>query len=130
MPLASHAATALDDRLGCRESAHAFIAGLIDQHLIETKPMRVASDSINAFRPASGQELTAYGFSVFAVVGFQQDDPLFAHGSGTPIGRSAYGAVVFGGDGKVKAALAAAGNTAPIVQHVNLFMTAIFCKQD
>jgi hypothetical protein len=128
-PLASHADTALDSRLTCRQSAHAFISGLMEQRLIKTSPMRIASDSINAFSPASGQKLTAYGFSVFAVVGFQQDDPLFQHGDGKPVGRSAYGAVVFGSTSSVKAALDAAGNTAPIVHHVNMLMTAIFCQQ-
>jgi len=129
-PLASQAGTtALDGQLACRESAHTFIAGLMSRRLIKTEPMRVASNSINAFSPASGQDLTAYGFNVFAVVGFQQDDPLFQQGDGKPIGRSAYGAVVFGSTSNVKAALDAAGNRAPIVHHVNMFMTAIFCQQ-
>lgn len=127
-PLAGHAA-ALDDVLTCKESAHEFISGLIDQKLINAKPMRVESNSINAFWPATGQHLTAYGFSVFAIVGFQQDDPLFQTGSGKPIARSAYGAVVVATQARVQAALDAAGNTA-VVHHAGPLLTAIFCKQD
>ncbi|MDR3101415.1 MAG: hypothetical protein LBV73_30665 [Paraburkholderia sp.] len=125
---ASHAA-ALDDALTCKESAHTFISGLIDQKLINAKPMRVESNSINAFWPARGEHLTAYGFSVFAIVGFQQDDPLFRTGSGKPIARSAYGAVVVATQSRVQAALDAAGNTA-IVHHAGPLLTAIFCQQD
>jgi hypothetical protein len=127
-PMAARAAT-LDDALTCQESAHDFVSGLIDQKLIDAKPMRVESNSINAFWPAHGQRLTAYGFSVFAIVGFQQDDPLFKTGDGKPIGRSAYGAVVVATQSKVQAALDAAGNHA-IVHHAGPLLTAIFCQQD
>jgi hypothetical protein len=128
LPLTGHAA-ALDESLTCQESAHDFISGLIDQNLIEPTPSRVESNSINAFWPVRGQHMTAYGFTVFAVVGYQQDDPLFRTGKGTPIARSAYGAVVFGSVAKVQAALTEAGNTA-IVHHAGPMLTAIFCKQD
>jgi hypothetical protein len=128
LPLAGHAA-ALDESLTCKESAHDFVSGLIEQKLIEPTPSRVESNSINAFWPAHGQHMTAYGFSVFAIVGFQQDDPLFKTGNGKPIARSAYGAVVFGSQAKVQAALTEAGNTA-IVHHAGPLLTAIFCQQD
>lgn len=91
LPALGHAA-ALDDSLTCKLSAHDFISGLIDQQLIEPSPMRVEDNSINAYWPAHGQHLSAYGFSVFAIVGFQQDDSLFRTGNGKPIARSAYGA--------------------------------------
>lgn len=122
-------AAIIDDSLMCSESAHDFISGLIAQNLIDPKPMRVESNSINAFWPAHGQHMTAYGFSVFAVVGFQKDDPLFKPGAGTPIAPSAYGAVVVGTQAKVQAALTAAGNNA-IVHHAGPLLTAIFCKQE
>lgn len=128
LPLAGRAA-ALDESLTCKESAHDFVSGLIEQKLIEPKPMRVESNSINAFWPAHGQHLTAYGFSVFAIVGYQQDDPLFRSGDGTPVAKSAYGAVVVGSQQKVQAALDEAGNGA-IVHHAGPLLTAIFCKQD
>ncbi|QGZ64401.1 hypothetical protein [Paraburkholderia acidisoli] len=125
---AAHAAE-LDDALTCKENAHAFISDLLDQQLINPKPMRVESNSINAFWPAQGQRMTAYGFSVFAIVAYQKDDPLFRPGDGTPIAPSAYGAVVVGTQSRVQAALTAAGNTA-IVHHAGPLLTAIFCKQD
>lgn len=128
LPVIGHAA-ALDEQLTCKMSAHEFVGGLIDQQLIERKPMHVEDNSINAFWPAHGQHLSAYGFSVFAIVGFQQDDVLFRTGSGKPIARSAYGAVVVGSQGKVEAAVRAAGNPA-IVYHAGPMLTAIFCKQD
>jgi hypothetical protein len=127
LPLAASAA-ALDEPLACTQSAHRFIADLSDQQLIDPKPMRVESNSINAFQPSHGTLLTAFGFNVIAVVGFEQDDPLFKPGKGEPIGRSAYGAVVFGSTGKVQAAVTAAGSDA-IVHHVGPLVTAIFCKR-
>ena len=128
LPAIGHA-TALDDSLTCKISAHEFIAGLVGQQLIEPKPMHVEDNSVNAFWPAPGQHLSAYGFSVFAIVGFQQDDTLFRTGSGKPIARSAYGAVVVGRQSKVEAAVRASGNQA-IVYHAGPMLTAIFCKQD
>jgi hypothetical protein len=128
LPLAGHAA-ALDESLTCQQSAHEFVSGLIDQKLIEPLPFRVEDNSINAFWPAHGEHMTAYGFSVFAIVAFQEDDPLFHIGNGKPIARSAYGAVVVGSQEKVQAALTEAGNTA-IVHHAGPLLTAIFCQQD
>jgi hypothetical protein len=128
LPLVSRAA-ALDESLTCKESAHDFVSDLIGRNLIEPTPSRVESNSINAFFPVHGQHMTAYGFKVFAIVGFQEDDPLFRHGDGKPIARSAYGAVVFGAQAKVQAALDESGNTA-IVHHAGPLLTAIFCQQD
>ena len=127
LPLSSHAA-ALDAPLACNESGHQFIADLAQQQLIDPKPMRVESNSINAFSPAQGADLTAFGFHVFAVVGYEKDDPMFRVGDGEPVARSAYGVVVFGGEAKVQAALTEAGSTA-IVHRVAPLVTAIFCKR-
>jgi hypothetical protein len=121
-------AASLDAALGCAQSAHQFIGDLAAQQLIDPKPMRVESNSINAFRPVRGANLDAFGFSVFAVVGYEQDDPIFRPGSGEPLAKSAYGAVVWGSDEKVQAAVSAAGSTA-IVHHVAPHVTAIFCKR-
>ena len=128
LPLACHA-TALDAPLACNESGHQFIADLIQQQLIDPTPMRVESNSINAFRPAKGADLSAFGFHVFALVGFEKDDPIFRPGDGAPLANSAYGAVVFGSDVSVQAAVTLAGSTA-IVHHVGPHVTAIFCKRD
>ncbi|HEX7931582.1 MAG TPA: hypothetical protein VF573_00615 [Paraburkholderia sp.] len=127
LPLASHAA-ALDAPLTCNESGHQFIADLAGQQLIDPKPTRVESNSINAFSPAQGADLSAYGFHVFAVVGYEKDDPMFRVGDGEPVARSAYGVVVFGSESKVRHAVTTGGGTA-IVHRVAPFITAIFCKR-
>jgi hypothetical protein len=127
LPLAGHAA-ALDAPLTCNESGHQFIADLARQQLIDPKPTRVESNSINAFSPVSGADLTAYGFRVFAVVGYEKDDPMFRVGDGEPVANSAYGVVVFGSEAKVREAIAGSGSTA-IVHHVAPLITAIFCKR-
>jgi hypothetical protein len=121
-------AAALDAPLTCNESAHQFIADLARAQLIDPTPTRVESNSINAFSPARGADLSAFGFHVFAVVGYEKNDPIFRTGDGAPIANSAYGAVVFGSDSSVQAAVTQAGSTA-IVHHVAPHITAIFCKR-
>ncbi|MFM0378143.1 hypothetical protein PQQ72_14135 [Paraburkholderia strydomiana] len=127
MPLTARA-TALDAPLACNESGHQFIADLAGNQLIDPKPTRVESNSINAFSPAQGADLTAFGFHIFAVVGYEKDDPMFRVGEGEPVARSAYGVVVFGSESKVRAAVTATGGTA-IVHRVAPLITAIFCKR-
>jgi hypothetical protein len=122
-------AYALDSQLDCKSTAHAFIAPLQESHAIETTPMRVESNSINAFKPTHGSHLTAFDFGVFAVVGYQKDDAIFKQGSGEPIADSAYGAVVIGGEDSVKEKVRAAGSDA-VIRHVAPFITAIFCDRD
>src|ERR1700754_523780 len=126
-PLASRAAE-LDAALACGESAHQFIGDLADQQLIDPEPMRVESNSINAFQPARGERLTAFGFSVFAVVGYEQADPLYKPGKCEPLAKSACGAVVFGNTEKVQAVVTEAGSNA-IVHPVGPHITALFCKR-
>jgi hypothetical protein len=121
-------AHALDGQLDCKSNPHAFIAPLQDSHEIEMTPMRVESNSINAFKPTHGSELTAFDFGVYALVAYQKDDVLFRRGSGEPISDS-YGAVVIGPSKSVEARVRAAGSDA-VVHHVAPFITAIFCKQD
>nr|WP_213777544.1 hypothetical protein [Caballeronia sp. dw_276] len=122
-------AYALDSSLDCKADAHAFIAPLQQDHVIEATPMRVEDNSINAFKPTRGSHLTAFDFGVFAVVGFQKDDAIFKTGTGAPIAESAYGAVVIGGEESVKQKVRAAGSDA-IIHHVAPFITAIFCNRD
>jgi hypothetical protein len=121
-------AASVDSALDCNESAHQFIAELAQQQLIVPKPMRVEQNSINAFSPASGADVTAFGFRVFAVVGYEKDDPMFRVGDGEPLARSAYGVVVLGSESGVQRALAGTGSTA-IVHRVAPLITAIFCKR-
>ncbi len=100
LPLAGHAATALDASLACNESGHQFIADLAQQQLIDATPTRVESNSINAFKPAKGADLTAFGFHVFAVVGFDWTIRCSVPATARRLPIPAYGAVVFGSDSK------------------------------
>jgi hypothetical protein len=118
----------IESRLDCKSNAHDFIAPLTENELIQTKPMHVEPNSVNAFRPTTGTTLTAYGFKVYVVLGYGKDDPLFTVGKGQPISDSAYGAVVWGGTGEVAQKVREAGSDAD-VHHVAPFITAIFCKQ-
>jgi hypothetical protein len=127
LPLSGFAAS-LDNALTCNKSGHQFIADLSQQQLIDPKPTRVEQNSINAFSPASGADLSAFGFHVFAVVGYEKDDPIFRVGDGEPVARSAYGVVVLGSESRVRNALAGSGSTA-IVHRVAPLVTAIFCKR-
>src|SRR5258708_30691257 len=61
LPAVSHASE-LDAPLACNMSAHSFIGELAGQQLIDPKPIRVESNSINAFSPARAAKLTAFRF--------------------------------------------------------------------
>jgi hypothetical protein len=50
--------------------------------------MRIEANSVNAFRPVHGGNLTAFRFHVYAVFGYEQGDPMFKQGSGEPIAAS------------------------------------------
>ena len=119
--------TPLDQPLHCDRPAHDFIGALETKGLIDPHPSHVEPNSINAFDPTHNADLTAFGFHVFAIVGYQKDDPMFQKGDGKPLADSAYGAVVLGATDSVKTAVRAAGSSA-IVHHVAPFITAIFCQ--
>jgi hypothetical protein len=76
--------------------AHTFIAGLQNDKYIDSKPMHVEGNSVNAFRPTYGSDLTAFGFRVYAILGYQRDDGMFKVGEGEALAGSLYGAVVIG----------------------------------
>lgn len=120
-------ATPLDSQLDCKSSAHRFIAPLVADKSIDARPMRVESNSVNAFKPMQGSQLTAYGFRVFAVLGYQQDDDMFKRGSGQPVSDSSYGVVVLGAAETVEAKVRESGSTAVVKQVVPMLMTAVFC---
>jgi hypothetical protein len=126
-PLLCHA-YALDDQLDCKSSAHAFVAALLDDQYIDPNPMRVETNSVNVFRPVRGSDLTAFGYRVYAVLGYQHDDEMFRQGSGQPVGDSAYGVVIFGPSETVEARARQAGSDATIRTVVPLVLTAVFCN--
>ncbi len=117
----------LDPQLDCRSNAHDYISQLLNSQSIESKPMRVEANSINAFRPIRGSNLTAFGFRVYAVLGYEHDDAIFRKGSGEPISDSAYGAVVNGPAETVESRVREAGSGAIVKQVVPLLITAILC---
>jgi hypothetical protein len=119
----------LDDLLHCTVSAHDFISTLIGDGSIDRLPFHVESNSINAFDPAHGADLHAFGFHVFAVVGYEEGDPLFRKGAGKRLSTSAYGAVVWGATQDVQSAVTVAQSSA-IVHHVGPHITAIFCDRE
>jgi hypothetical protein len=122
-------AYALDAKLDCKSNAHAFIAPLLNAQYIDPNPMRVEVNSVNAFRPMHDSNLTAFGFRVYAVLGYERDDTIFKQGSGQPITPSAYGAVVLGPAEAVEARAREAGSDAVVRQVVPLLLTAIFCSE-
>ncbi|MFX1689671.1 hypothetical protein PWR05_34920 [Paraburkholderia sp. A2RI-6] len=127
LPVSSYAYE-LDPQLSCRSNAHAFISPLLKDRYIDPKPMRVEANSVNAFRPEHDSNLTAFGFRVYAVLGYEHGDALFKRGDGQPVADSAYGAVVLGAAETVEAQARKAGSSAVIHQVVPLLLTAIFCS--
>lgn len=120
-------AYALDPQLDCQSTAHAFVEPLVTDQLIDPKPMRVEPNSVNVFRPTHDSNLTAFGFRVYAVLGYERDDALFQPGRGEPVAESAYGAIVLGSAEAVQARAHEAGSDAVVRQVVPLLLTAIFC---
>ena len=118
----------LESQLDCRSSAHEFISALLTNHEIDSNPIRVERNSVNAFRPTPGAKLTAFGFRVHTVLGYQRDDSQFKEGSGEPIADSAYGVVVIGSAEAVEARLRDARSNAVVRQVVPLILTVIFCQ--
>ena len=114
--------------LNCRSTPHSFIASLENDRSIEPAPMRVESNSVNAFRPTHSGNLTAFGFKIYAVVGYEQGDTIFKKGSGQAIDGSMYGAVVSGSVETVEAQIRKDGSSAIAKQVVPLLLTAIVCK--
>ncbi len=95
IPATAHALS-LDDALACGDQAHSYIASLQMRQLIADHPLHVEDNAINVFWPARHADLTAFGFSVYVVIGYQHDDPMFKLGRGEPMQGSLYGVVVSG----------------------------------
>jgi hypothetical protein len=126
LPSLAHA-EALDDAFSCGDRAHGYITSLQTRQLIADHPLHVEDNAINVFWPARDADLTAFGLKVYAVIGYQQDDPLFKTGSGEPLKGSLYGAVVSGGTAEVAKAISNAGSPAES-KHAGPFLTAIYCR--
>ena len=120
-------AGAPDQQFDCQSNPHAFISSLIDAKWIEPQPSRVESNSVNAFRPVHGSGLRAFGFPIYAVIGYQRDDSLFRHGDGRSIDGSVYGVVVSGPAKSVRQRVQQANSHAIVRSVVPLLLTAIVC---
>jgi hypothetical protein len=129
LPAATAQARAIDDSLSCDQQPHAFISGLIDDQSIDAAPMRVEANSVNAFRPSAGSGLMAFGFRVYAVLGYAPGDELFKPGSGQPLDGTLYGVVLSGPKEAVESRVREAGSTATVRSVVPLVLTAVVCKQ-
>jgi hypothetical protein len=119
----------LDDDLDCRSTPHSFVASLEAEQLINPDPVRVGADSVNAFRPSQGNELTAFGFRVYAIVGYAEDDSMFRRGHGEAASGPLYGVVVSGSLDAVEDRVHGAGSTATVRQVLPALLTAIVCKE-
>jgi hypothetical protein len=116
-----------DEQFDCRSNPHAFISSLIDENSIDPRPSRVEANSVNAFRPAHGGQLSAFGFPIYMVIGYEHDDALFHHGSGKEIGAPLYGVVVSAPADSVRLRLREANSDATVQAVVPLMLTAIVC---
>lgn len=120
---------ALDQQFDCKSDAHTFIESLVNDDYIDPNPMRVEANSVNAFRPKRGQDLTVFGFRVYAVLGYKRDDAMFKKGKGEEDAASSiYGAVVSGPAETVTVRVREAGSDAIVRQVMPLILTAIVCK--
>lgn len=116
-----------DEQFDCRSTPHTFISSLIDEKSIDPKPSRVEANSVNAFRPVRGNQLSAFGFPIYVVIGYEADDTLFHHGSGKEIEAPLYGVVVSAPADSVRVRLREANSDATVKTVVPLMLTAIVC---
>ena len=123
------AAQPLDPQLACNTSAHMFITGLVNDDFIAPGPTHVEANSVNAFRPKQGSGLTAFGFPVHSVFGYDHNDALFIPGNGDALAGSIYGVVVAAPADQVEARVQESGSDAVVREVVPLVATAIFCKR-
>jgi hypothetical protein len=126
-PVVAHAYT-LDAQFDCSARPHAFIGQLINSQYIDPNPMHVEANSVNAFRPAHGSDITAFGFRVYAVIGYEQDDELFKRGPGQALTGPLYGVVLSAPREAVESRLREAGSNATVRTVIPLLLTAVVCS--
>ncbi|WP_245623560.1 hypothetical protein [Paraburkholderia nodosa] len=128
VPAAAHAqATGRDQQFDCKSDPHTFITSLIDEKSIEPEPSRVEANSVNAFSPVRGTRLSAFGFPIYVVLGYDRDDTLFKRGAGKEITSPLYGVVVSAPAEKVRSRVREANSDATVQSVVPLLLTAIVC---
>lgn len=128
VPLFAHAQAAThDEQFDCKSDPHTFISSLIDEKSIDPQPSRVEANSVNAFRPVQGTRLSAFGFPIYVVLGYEPDDTLFRHGTGKEIDSPLYGVVVSAPADTVRSRVRDANSDAVVKSVVPLLLTAIVC---
>jgi hypothetical protein len=116
-----------DKRFDCTSNPHEFISTLIEEKSIDPKPSRVEANSVNAFRPAQGSRMSAFGFPIYVVLGYARDDDLFRRGAGKEIKAPLYGVVVSAPAESVRSRVSEANSDATVKSVVPLLLTAIVC---
>jgi hypothetical protein len=116
-----------DEQFDCKSTPHTFISSLIDDKSIDPQPSRVEANSVNAFRPVRGTRLSAFGFPIYVVLGFDRDDTLFRRGAGKEISSPLYGVVVSAPAETVRSRVREANSDATVQSVVPLLLTAIVC---
>ncbi|RQH06511.1 hypothetical protein [Paraburkholderia dinghuensis] len=116
-----------DQQFDCTSSPHAFVSSFINERWIDPKPSRVESNSVNAFRPVQKGQLSAFGFPIYMVLGYERDDALFHRGSGKEIDSPLYGVIVSAPEDSVRLRLREANSDATVETVVPLLLTAIVC---
>lgn len=125
-PTLVHAGTP-DEQFDCTSNPHRFISALIDAKSIDPQPTHVEANSVNAFKPAHGAGLHAFGFPIYAVFGYEPDDSLFRQGSGKTVDGPVYGVVVSAPAEPVRTRVEQANSRATVRPVVPLLLTAIVC---
>jgi hypothetical protein len=126
-PVVAHA-YALDAQLDCLARPHAFIGQLINNQDIDPNPMHVEANSVNVFRPTHGSDITAFGFRVYAVLGYEQDDGMFRKGPGEALAGPLYGVVLSAPREAVESRVREAGSNATVRMVIPLLLTAVVCS--
>lgn len=128
VPLLAHAQTGThDEQFDCKSDPHTFISTLIDDKSIDPQPSRVEANSVNAFSPVQGTRLSAFGFPIYVVLGYERDDTLFRRGAGKEIATPLYGVVVSAPAETVRSRVREANSDAIVRSVVPLLLTAIVC---
>ncbi len=126
-PLGAQPEQTPDKRFDCTSNPHAFISAMIEEKSIDPKPSRVEANSVNAFRPAQGSRMSAFGFPIYVVLGYARDDDLFRRGAGKEIKAPLYGVVVSAPAESVRSRVSEANSDATVKSVVPLLLTAIVC---
>ncbi|WP_232071683.1 hypothetical protein [Paraburkholderia pallida] len=116
-----------DEQFDCKSNPHEFISTLIEEKSIDPNPSRVEANSVNAFSPAHGSRLSAFGFPIYVVLGYAHDDTLFHRGAGKELDAPLYGVVVSAPAESVRSRLREANSDATVHSVVPLLLTAIVC---